>query len=128
MKYLCKTRSMTSSCRHSLHTHGLCLSIIVTHHYLLILLSWLFPPKSYDYLKQVLKSTCDNYTKLHKAWTHYLSISFRYLSYAGKWRRFPVGAVRVSKVNLPLAMSATSGNRDANHTNASSPTSGAWST
>lgn len=36
----------------------------------------------------------------------------------------PVGAVRVSNVNLPLTTSAANGTNAANHTNASSPTLG----
>lgn len=46
------------------------------------------------------------------------------MSYAGKCSRRPVGAVNVSKVNLPFATSATNGTNDPNHTNASSPTLG----
>ena len=59
---------------------------------------------------------------------NYLSISFRNLSYAGKCSRLPVGAVIVSKVNLPLTGSATNGTSDPNHANASSPTLGSLST
>jgi hypothetical protein len=59
---------------------------------------------------------------------NYFSISFRYLSYAGKCSRLPVGAVRVSKVNLALTGSATNRTCDPNHANASSPTSGSLST
>lgn len=55
---------------------------------------------------------------------YYLSISFKNLSYAGKCSRCPVGAVKVSKVNLPLTRSVTIGTNDPSHTNASSPTSG----
>lgn len=55
---------------------------------------------------------------------HYLSISFKNMSYAGKCSRLPVGAVRDSKVNLPFDTSATKGTNDPNHTNASSPTLG----
>lgn len=55
---------------------------------------------------------------------HYLSTSFKNISYPGKYRRWPVDAVRVSKVNLPFATSATNGTNDPNHTNASSPTVG----
>jgi len=46
------------------------------------------------------------------------------MSYAGKCSRWPVGAVKDSKVNLPFATSATNGTSDPNHTNASSPTVG----
>lgn len=54
----------------------------------------------------------------------YLSISFRNLSYAGKKSRFPVGAVRVSNMDLPLTISQTNGTSDPNHTKASSSTLG----
>lgn len=55
---------------------------------------------------------------------HYLSISFKNVSYAGKCSRKPVGAVKVSKVNRAFTISAANGTNDANHTNASSPTLG----
>jgi hypothetical protein len=59
---------------------------------------------------------------------NYLSISFRNLLYAGKCSRFHVGAVRVSKLNLALTGSATTGTSDAIHANASSPTFSSLST
>ncbi|KAH7512882.1 hypothetical protein FEM48_Zijuj12G0137300 [Ziziphus jujuba var. spinosa] len=42
----------------------------------------------------------------------------------GKCSRCPIGAVKVSKVNVPLTRSVTSGTNDPSHTDASSPTSG----
>lgn len=59
---------------------------------------------------------------------HYLVISFKNMSYAGKCSWKPVVAVNDSKVNLPFVTSAANGTIDPNHTNASSPTLGSFVT